>query len=136
MYRSKYYRRGNIVGCIDAADEPVIFKIREVDGYWVRGVNFLNQKDLIATVPELIPVEITEDILLMCGFRLEQIITGRYFAKFCHFTNGLYDGIDAYTDASWVKITRYNRFVDFFSSLHVFQNTYRSMTGLELEIDF
>ena len=67
------------MGCIDAADEPVIFKIREVDGYWVRGVNFLNQKDLIATVPELIPVEITEDILLMCGFRLEQIITSQNF---------------------------------------------------------
>ncbi len=130
---SKYYREGNIVGCIDADNEPVIFKICQVSGEWVRGVNYFTNNDFIATVPALIPVELTEDILLLCGFQFEQRNKGKYYEKFCHFSNGQYDGIDAYTDTASVKITKHDRFVDFFSTLHSFQNTYRSMTGKELE---
>ena len=132
---SKYYREGNIVGCIDANNEPVIFKIYQVSGEWVRGMNFFTHNDFIATMPALIPVELTEDILLLCGFKFEHRKTGRYYARFCHFANGQYDGIDAYTDEACVKITKHNRFVDFFSTLHSFQNTYRSMTGKELEFN-
>ncbi len=133
MHKSKHYREGNIVGCIDAANEPVVFKICQVSGDWVRGVNYFTNHDFVATLPALIPVELTEEILLLCGFSLAQNDSGIYDAKFCHFVNGQYDGIDAYTGTEWVKITQHNRFVDFFSTLHAFQNTYRAMTGKELE---
>jgi hypothetical protein len=132
---SKYYRKGNIVGCIDADNEPVVFKIYQVCGEWVRGVNYFTNNDFIATLPALIPVELTEDILLLCGFKFEQRYNGRYYSKFRHFANGEYDGIDAYISTAFVKITKHDRFVDFFSNLHSFQNTYRSMTGKELEFN-
>ena len=133
MHKSKHYREGNIVGCIDAANGPVVFKICQLSGDWARGVNYFTNHDFETTLPALIPVELTEDILVLCGFKFDHIQSGRYYAKFCHFTNDQYDGIDAYIDPELVKITQYNRFVDFFSTLHAFQNTYRAMTGKELE---